>query len=213
MIFARKEKEVTKLILKHYEKVLECLKSFKEAMYDYLGDKKGYRDISYQTHIKEHEADEIRRKIQIKINEGAFLPFYRSDFVELVEMIDKIASRAKGVTQELCIENPVITEKIHDNIRLLSDISIECFTAFRNVINNLLLDKDLVADGAAKVSKFEQEADSLEWKTLKEIFSDQKLDLAQKLMLKNFVVNLSEISDMIENTADRCMLIVTKQVT
>lgn len=212
MIFSKKEGEVLKLIGEHYDKVKEAILQFQSAMNNYLEGKKDFDDLSFQTHVKEHEADEIRRKIQLKINEGAFLPFYRSDFIELVEMIDKVAGRCVNVAQMITLENPPISPDIRDRTKELIQTVVDCFSCLEEVIDNLLSDKSRVKASAAKVSQAEQEADSLEWKILRQIFRNEKVELVEKRQLKEMIVNISEIADAVENTSDKCLLIVTKQV-
>ncbi|MEW5694107.1 MAG: TIGR00153 family protein, partial [Candidatus Hydrogenedentota bacterium] len=213
MIFAKKEKEVNVLLQQHYDKVMECLQEFKKEIDDFLKNAGEHcHELSFATHLKEHEADEIRRKIQIKLNEGAFLPFYRGDFIQLADMVDKIANRAKNVAQELALECPNVPDNIKGHMRSLCDTVINCFKELEVVIDNILQNKKIVMDGAANVSKLEQEADSIEWKAKRLIFANKELDLSQKRQLKNFFTEISGVADQIENCADRCMLIITKQV-
>ena len=211
MFGSKKEKKVQDFIKQHYDKVNECLLEFKKTVSDYISGGKDYDDLSYTTHIKEHEADEIRRQIQVQINEGAFLPFYRSDFIELSEKLDKVAGKAKSVTQYISIEKPAIPQNIYSNLMNLCSAVLACYGALEGVITSVLDDKNAVFENSKKVSAHEQEVDSMQFHTLRLIFENSGLELAHKRQLKEMVLDIAEISDIIEDVADMCTLIVTKQ--
>lgn len=87
-----------KPLFKHIKKVHECcslLIPFFEAVFSDSWEKALENQQSIKT--LEKEADNIKKEIRLKLPTGLFMPFDRSDLLELVTQQDKIANRAKDV--------------------------------------------------------------------------------------------------------------------
>lgn len=82
----------------HIRKVHECAQElipFFEAVEADDWDKA--EQIRAKLSSIEHEADELKREIRLKLPSGIFLPVDRTDLLELVTQQDKIANRAKDI--------------------------------------------------------------------------------------------------------------------
>ena len=91
-------KSPLKPIVKHIKKVHECsehLVPFFKAVCEDNWD----AALKEQQQIKalENEADEIKRKIRIKLPSGLFMPIERTDLLELVSLQDTIANDSKDI--------------------------------------------------------------------------------------------------------------------
>ena len=104
--FGNKEREVERLIAEHIEYVKRSVTVLVELFEAYFQGNKDYRRISKEIHHLEHEADVVRRKIEMKMHEGAFLAMFREDFITLSEAVDKIANKAEAVGDSLVLEHP-----------------------------------------------------------------------------------------------------------
>ncbi len=87
-----------KPLFKHIKKVHECctkLIPFFEAVFSGSWEEA----LACQQEIKalEKEADSMKKDIRMRLPTGLFMPFDRSDLLELVTQQDKIANRAKDV--------------------------------------------------------------------------------------------------------------------
>ena len=51
----------------------------------------------------EHDADEIRRKMEIEFFKGAFLPFDREDRIILAEQVDSVADMTQETAYGICL--------------------------------------------------------------------------------------------------------------
>jgi len=70
-------------------------------------------------------------------------------------------------------------------------------------------DYEVVKRNIKNVNTFEEEADTVEWHIVRDIFSS-KLDLARKIHLRQFVFHIVEISDVIEDAADNLDIFIVK---
>ena len=171
-----------------------------------------FRSVSsYNVHKKEHEADECRRKILAKLSEGAFLPFFREDYIGIVELVDKIANRAKTVTQTMVIEGPKIPQEMHEDIRALTNRAVITLEPLVKLFDVPLLDRSKSLALIQEISTREQVADSIEFKILKKLFKEINISLAEKIIIGNLVTIIAEVADAIENVGDLIQILISKQ--
>jgi len=212
MFWDKKEQQVKEFMKEHLEKVKECLDLFEATIALYLNGKEEEANVSsYNVHKKEHEADECRRKILAKLSEGAFLPFFREDYLGIVELVDKIANRAKTVTQTMVIEGPKIPQEMHEDIRALTNKAVLTLEPLVKLFDVPLLDKSKSLALIQEISTREQVADSIEFKILKKLFKEINISLAEKIIIGNLVTIIAEVADAIENVGDRIQILISKQ--
>ncbi len=212
MFWDKKEQQVKEFMKEHLEKVKECLDLFETTIALYLDGKEEEANVSsYNVHKKEHEADECRRKILAKLSEGAFLPFFREDYIGIVELVDKIANRAKTVTQTMVIEGPKIPQEMHEDIRALTNKAVITLEPLVKLFDVPLLDRSKSLALIQEISTREQVADSIEFKILKKLFKEINISLAEKIIIGNLVTIIAEVADAIENVGDLIQILISKQ--
>ena len=212
MFWDKKEQQVKEFMKEHLEKVKECLDIYEATIALYLNGKEEEANVSsYNVHKKEHEADECRRKILAKLSEGAFLPFFREDYLGIVELVDKIANRAKTVTQTMVIEGPKIPQEMREDIRVLTHKAVITLEPLLKLFDVPLLDKSKSLALIQEISTREQVADSIEFKILKKLFKEINISLAEKIIIGNLVTIIAEVADAIENVGDRIQILISKQ--
>lgn len=212
MFWDKKEQQVKDFMKEHLGKIKECLDLFETTIALYLEGKAEEANVSsFNVHKKEHEADEVRRKILAKLSEGAFLPFFREDYIGIVELVDKIANRAKTVTQTMVIEGPKIPQEMHDDIRALTNKAVVTLEPLMKLFDVPLLDKSKSLALIQEISNREQVADSIEFRLLKRLFKEINVSLAEKIILGSLVTLIAEVADAIENVGDRIQILISKQ--
>ena len=212
MFFDRKEQQVKQFMREHLDKIKECLELFERTIKIYLdGNLEEADKCSFHVHKKEHDADECRRKILAKLAEGAFLPFFREDFISIVEMVDKIANRAKTVTQTMVIETPMVRDDMKGDIHMLTKTAVSTLDPLMKIFEQPGLNTENTLKLIGDISVREQEADSLEFKLLKKIFKDKDISRADQIILAQFVRTISEVADAVENVGDRLQILISKQ--
>jgi len=211
--FSKKESETRQALCNHAEAVNETLKLFKKMMFAFLnGKKKEYRDLAFAIHETEHHADEIRRKVEIQIFEGAFMPVFREDYIMLAELTDSIADRAEYCSDFVTLQNPFIPGEFIDDFK---ELIIETAVTFRP-LNDLIKPENMDDPKRArelvnKIGTFEQAVDKLEWDLIKDIFETDSLGLPQKIHLRNLINLIAGIADKVEDASDRVLIIMAKK--
>ncbi len=215
MIFGRKKKQqpedVQALFTRHVELVRHALEQLLCVVDDYLSGSTALRDDSFRIHELEHEADIIRRRIQESMSAGAFLPFYREDYITLAGMIDKIAGRAVELSKSLVLEKPIIPADCAADFRLLAQSVLETYMPLVLALDAIFQDAEGVDPYVEQVSEGEQVTDSIEWKLTKRIYAAD-IPRIEQVITARAIIRISAIADAIENAADKARVIVTKQM-
>lgn len=209
-LFSKKETEVEQLIKQHFYKVGETVKEFRTFIFAYIEKKPDYRDHSYAVHCLEHEADVIRHKIELKLFEGAFLPIYREDYVNLIEYIDKVANRCEDVADFVTLTRPNIPDFIVENIKKMVLATEDAFESMKEGFEIFMKDAHSVFGYSEKISTKEQIVDKIEWDTLSMVF-ESDIPLAEKLLLKELIQAIGKISNRMEDVGNQFELIAIKR--
>jgi len=202
MIFGKKEKEVSSIIDEHTVHIEKCLRGFKRGMDSYLSD-----DICQCESIRdeimhdEHIADEKKRAVQMKLYEGAFMPLYRDDIYTFSYTYDDIADKAKFNINTLVLEHPHIPSSMSSGFTELVENTISPFENLKKAIVYFRTDREMTIKETQEVERKEHVVDKIEYKLRKTIFENSDLHLAEKLWLRDFVLNVASISDRMEDSA------------
>lgn len=204
-LFGRgREGEVKALLLRHLDKVGECVSRTQEVLDDYLAGrlneaKAGALDVDHL----ETEADILRRSIIDLLYRGAFLPVYRPDIHDFVEEMDRIGDRAEQTCDFLLGQRPLIPAEFGDVYRQMYAHTRTAFDALHQAVTNFLStsDQGFIRDRLTTVGVTESTIDDIEWKYTRQLFSSD-LPLDAKLHLKLFTELFTEISDQIEDAGD-----------
>ncbi len=214
MFFKKREDKVILLMGKHLDKIEEVLQAFDALIVGYCdgsADTAKLRELSFKVHEHEHEADDIRREIQQELIAGAFLPFYRENFLKIPDMVDVIAGDAVRVSKELYLQQLILPNEIKIYMKQLSSTINDTYNKFLEMFNYMPNDVEKVLELAKEVAKNEQRADKLEWEAKKFIFmQENNLDKADKIVYKELITFISGIADRIENAAEYISLTMIK---
>jgi len=162
----------------------------------------------------EHNADEIRRKMEIEFFKGAFLPFDREDRIILAEQVDSVADMTQKTAFGICLSRINFPEDYKDDFSDLIASIYRTVSALKKCIE--LLDEDLgeALTKAHEVEKLEDAVDKIERKILKRLYisyKNQEIDILTHIELKSTVLRLGNIADRAENASDRVPIIVAKR--
>ncbi len=206
----REEKSLG-LIKEHLEKTEICLNEMKNAFEAYLsGKKEEARDFSLQVDKAESEADNLRREIAKGLFEGAFLPLLREDFLNFVEGVDKIADEAESCCDIIMLETPDIPKDLRLFFTEIVKDSILPFQPLKEGFAHLFEDFSLTLEKVQEVNIKEAEVDQKEEDLTRKIFSCD-LELARKILLKQLVIKICDISDRAEDASDKLEILAIKR--
>lgn len=211
----KRESKVEQYSKDHVAMVYECLNQLKILMeYFYENEFQAIDKAVEKISKLEHDADDIRRKMEIEFFKGAFLPFDREDRIILAEDVDSVADMTQETAYGICLSRIKFPNKFKEDFSDLITSVYDTVSALKSCIELLDVDLGDALTKAHEVEKLEDAVDKIERKILKELYVSYKnsdIDILTLIELKSTVLRLGNIADRAENASDRVPIIVAKR--
>ncbi len=187
-----------------------CAENLDNAIGNYCSGKiPQYRKSANLVIDLEEKADDSRRKLEKMLYTGVILPFGRGAKYELLESIDDIADKAELVARLILIEKLKIPRNLCNNFKKLSGLVLDSVTHLKTAV--LQLDSDLgkAIISAAKVERIREDARTLEFRLMEQLFSKSggSVDI---ILLKELIALIGNVADKAEESADRVVSLAVK---
>jgi len=200
--------------LEEYLKVnQETLDEFVEAM-DYVmaeGIDEHFEVLARQTHTKESNADDIRRKIEHEMYAKSLLPESRRDLLEIIEQLDRIPNQAESILNMFLTQQTPLVKPIKADMKELIGISMETVRYTIEATRECFNTSEKMKELARNIDNNESVGDRLERKMIKTIFASKKLDTGDKLVQKEFILEVGHICDLCERVKDKLVITSIKR--
>jgi len=205
---------------KHMDVVYRCAKKLKPFINAVIRrDLKRMAEVRSQIEALEHEADNIKKDIRIRMPKSLFMPVPREDLLELLLVQDKIANRTKDVSgvifgRKMKIPKPIapqFVEFVERNIdaakqarKSVRELD-ELFTAgFKGA------EVTLIADMIEELDRIETHTDEQQTILRSALFEIEKtLDPIDAMFLYEVIALTGEIADMAERVGRRLELLLS----
>lgn len=158
----------------------------------------------------ESQADKLSREVEAHLYSHSLIPEHRGDVLGLLENTDNMIDTAKSCLYQFSVEQPEIPTPFHDGYRKLADAGCEAVEAVIVSARAFFNDVKSVKDNLYKVHHFEKEADEISDRLKRAIFASD-LELAHKIHLRYFALNVETLSDRAEEVADRLAIYAIKR--
>ncbi len=205
------EQELIELYQQHSHLVRDCLNAFVQAMKLYIdkGLDEETRNFIDEVNSLESKADEVRRDIiRLLIDKRYLLSNTRRDFLTLLEYTDKVADFSESTLDYIVLESMDISEMGENQLNKIVDITMEMFEELEGAIDYVFKDHQKAIDRVEEIEKKESEIDSLEKNLIQRLSKRDDLTPGQKGLYKDFLIMLSDLSDIIEDAGDEIEVIV-----
>jgi predicted phosphate transport protein (TIGR00153 family) len=212
-IFFSKRNKVYEIVERYLDKMLEAAELFKKTMEKYFetGLSREFIEMIETTHLSESMADDIRREIELEMYEKSLIPESRGDILGLLEVTDEVMNKAQSVLYQIETENLEIPQELKDDFIKLIHNNISAFEVavdgFRILFHNL----KAVREKVQEVDKRESSSDRMERDLIRKIFA-ANYDIGKKILLKDLVIEIGNISDTSEEVTDRLNIVAAKRM-
>ena len=208
----RKKLIIGKQIDDFLDKVSESGLMFKQGMDAYLkANKESFSRKIEEITDTEHQGDALRRSVEEQLYVKTLIPESRGDVLELLESMDSLLDRFKGVLWQFEIEQPAISLEFNEDFKELVLCVVETVEAIVRSSRAFFVNVFSVSDHIHKVSYWETQSDKISTKLQKNIFKCQELRLSQKLQLRDLVRHVDKIADRAEDVADKLSIYIIKR--
>jgi len=207
----RSSKIIENQIDEFLDVVAEGALVYKEGVKAYLdGDQQDFETRIVTIDKLESRADKISKEVEANLYSQSLIPEHRGDVLGLLENTDNIIDTAKTSLYQFSVEQPEIPAELNIHYLKLAEASYQAVEAVIVSARAFFRDVDSVKDNLYKVHHYEKEADHIS-DTLKRTIFSGSLELAHKIHLRYFALNVEKVSDKAEDVADRLAIYAIKR--
>ena len=212
MALWQKRANVEEMLDRYFALCDTCFASFEVSMaaFGAAGICPDFAAAVARTHQAESEADDLRREIELTLYGKALLPESRGDLLGLVEAYDSLPNIAETVGFVLLHQRTEIPAPLAERFHELVAVNLRAYHAARRSVDALMSNPKATLHATKEVDMIESESDRLERSLIQEIFL-LDTDNGTRLMFKEIVLLVGEISDRAEKVADRIGIIAIKR--
>ncbi|HJL66307.1 MAG: TIGR00153 family protein [Arenicellales bacterium] len=205
----------------HMAKVQSCIEElipFFEAVI------KGDFDSATASHqaisTLEKEADKLKKELRIRLPSGLFLPFSRSDLLNVLTMQDSIANKAKDISGTVVSRQIKLPDPIDSSFVQFVSRSVDASAQAQTAINEL---DELVETGfrggevklvekmLTELDRIESDTDHIEAEIRLALFQIEKdLNPVEVIFLYRIIDNTGELADLAQRVGSRLQLMLAR---
>ena len=202
-------------------KVTECseqLEPFFEASFNHDWD--AAEDIRNHIVELERDADLLKREIRLKLPRGLFLPVERSDLLEIVTQLDKLANYSKDIATRVSGLHLEVPEIMQPAFRQFIFRSLDSCRQVRKVLGELdeLLEtgfrgreRRFVNEMILELDKIEDDTDQLQIALRRTLFGlETELNPIDVMFLYKCIERISILADQAQRIGSRIELMLAK---
>lgn len=210
-----------KPLQKHSRKVTECselLEPFFEAAFNQ--DWEDAERVRTQIINLELRADALKREIRLKLPRGLFLPVERTDLLELVTQLDKLANYSRDISGRILGRQLVVPEQMQEPFRKFLSRSLDACRQVRKVLEELdeLLETGFrgrelkfVNNMILELDKVEDDTDQLQVVLRKTLLGlEQDLNPIDVMFLYKCIERISILAEQAQRVGSRIELMLAK---
>ena len=216
-MFTKKGTQVHKLVLEQVKDVQECLIHFEGFLRAACTGDTGYdalRSLCDAVSKAEAAADgSLRRMIDSLANES-FLPSTKEDIIAVATSCDAVANKCEALAQKIVFQHFRFPAEYAEDLLEILSISHKQFETLEQSISQLfsqfgaLLKDHAILD---EIRSAEHQIDVIEQKMYDKVYSTD-MDLAHQMQIAKFIGMLCDISDIVEDIADKIqIMLVTRK--
>lgn len=209
----RKPDTVHILLLEQLRDVESCLLYFESFMRAACTPETVHETLkSLAANVSEAEAkaDISLRKMIDSLQGHAYLPSTREDIILVATMCDKIANACEGIANHIVFQHFSFPAQFSDDLLKIVSITHDQFEVLEKSITRLFANfGEMLRDHSIldEIRSFESMVDVIEVKLSEETYS-LDIELAAQMQLAKYVESLCDISDTIENIADKMQIML-----
>ena len=158
----------------------------------------------------EAAADRSLRAMIDSLNHTPYLPSTRQDLISIASSCDKIANKCESVAKQIVLQKIQCPNTYVDDIQQIFMITKKQFEALEKCISMLFSQMHVLMkepEHLDQLRKLESEVDTIEDRLIESLFATD-MELATKLQYSQIIEMLCDLSDIIEDIADKIQIML-----
>jgi len=203
------DQAVRELLLEHLGKVRATVETMAEGVNALLAGRpqEELAVLARETHLREGQADAVRREAEQALVRGALVAGRRRTLLTLIDGTDRLANAAEAVMDYVTLQGVNIPELLHPLVAEIVAVTRAQLKDVQACVAALLAGSAEAERLTEAVEHAEARVDDLERRALTRLFATD-LSLAEKLLIRDFLAMLVEISDRAEDLIDLVLIVL-----
>lgn len=212
MFFRTKQKQIESKMAQYRTHASACVQELACSLERYLEteDLGRLEEDCVVIHRAESKADDIRREIEDMMYERALFPESRGDVLLMLELVEEVPNLAEHIARNVVDPSLAIPKDLHAGIRQLLGVACRCVEDMFVATAKLFTDFTGANAMTGRVDALESEADDLEHKLIRQVFSGTSSDF-EKILLRDLIRDISGLCDSSMKVADRIRVFVARR--
>jgi hypothetical protein len=212
MYLFKKNKVLLEKYTNYLNLCMETIEIFRDAIEYSMknGLDEHYGVLAKKVHMKESDADGMRRIIECEMYEQSLLPESREEMLDIIERIDAIPNSADHLAKLLMIQKTEIMPSLKKDISELLAISVESFKHTREAALDCFMKMQRIKELQSLIKNTESVGDGLEHGMIRKIF-EEETGMGEKIIQKDIVYQIGDICNMCEHVMDRIVICSIKR--
>ncbi len=212
-MLTKKSNAVHILILEQLRDVESCLlyfESFMRAACTPETVHETLKSLAVNISNAEAKADISLRKMIDSLQGHAYLPSTREDIISVATSCDKIANKCEGIANHVVYQHFSFPAQFADDLLKIVSITHDQFEVLEKAITKLFANfGEMLRDHSIldEIRKYESMVDTIEHR-INEVVYTLDIELAARMQLAKYIESLCDISDAIENIADKIQIML-----
>ncbi len=209
----RKNSDVHAMITEQIKDVEKCLVSFESFMRAVTTPETvpaTLRSLLEGVKAAENAADVSLRAMIDSLSGGAYLPSTREDLIAIATSCDKIANKCETVAKVIVLHKFICPEEYAEQFNEIFDITKQQFELLEESVSMLFSKLNALQNDPAildRIRALESMVDAIE-DSLNDSIYESDMALAEKMQISNVVDFFCDISDIIEDIADKIQIML-----
>ena len=209
----RKNSDVHAMIVEQIKDVEKCLINFENFMRAATTPEtvpETLRALCEGVMEAENAADVSLRAMIDSLSAGSYLPSTREDLIAIAASCDKIANKCETVAKMIVQQRFSCPAEYAEDLMEIFNITKQQFEILEECISMLFSKMTVLQQDPAKldaIRALESQVDRIEDKLTEAIFA-ANIQLAEKMQAAAIIEQLGDISDIIEDIADKIQIMV-----
>jgi hypothetical protein len=212
MVFWKKLESVERMLSRYFDLTDACFERMVGALDTYFEKGRGeaFEAAVGAVHKAESECDDLRREIELTLYGQALLPESRGDILGLLEAFDGLPNIAETIPVVIHSQRMDLPDEFVPEFKKLIAVNVEAYALARKSVDALMTNPKVTLHTTKEVDQKESASDAIERRLICNVFdSDQETSF--KILLKELVLIIGEVSDRAEKVADRIGIIAIKR--
>ena len=216
-MFGKKQmNETHQIVLEQIADVEACV----HALEDFIrfacttNDSEPLRDLAKKVADAEAQADESLRRMIDSLADSKFLPATREDLIAMATSCDQVANKCETFAGRVVQQKFKLPAEFDQDLLKIMQITYEQFDLLKTAAGSLFSNfREMLKDHSIlrSISACESQVDKIEGEIYERLYA-MDLELARKMQIANFIELVCDLSDNMEDIADKIqVLLVTRK--